>query len=182
MRSMKHVIFSILVGASTLTYAQPKQLDILGVKPGLSTKEDVQNVFGKTNFYEIGGIRLICMSEYEQNVLGMLACITGKDAFSKDIALNTGQILSNVEVHQLLFKGFINKFGEPTIVKDSEVQNGLGMSFQDQIVMWEDKKGNRLRLILRFDKLDQGLLIMESAQKLEQEAAQEKVEQNNRQF
>ena len=182
MRSIQHVIFSVLVGASTLACAQPKQLDILGVKPGLSTKEDVQNVFGKTNFYEIGGIRLVCMSEYDQNVLGMMACMTGKEVFSKDVTSSNGTILSNVEVHKLLSKGFQKKFGEPTIVKDSEVQNGLGMNFQDQVVMWEDKKGNRLRLILRFEQLDQGLLVMESAQRLEQEAAQEKLEQKSRQF
>lgn len=179
---IQSLIFIISIAFGTASYAQPKQLDIVGIKPGVSSKEQVQKVFGKGGFFEIGGIRLICMAEYEQGRLGLFVCLTGEEYHSKDVTSGSERNLSNVKVHKLLSKGFRKKFGQPTIVKDSEVQNGLGMSFKDQVVMWEDKQGNRLRLMLRMDKIDEGLMIIESAERLSKEALEEKQEEQNRKF
>ena len=86
---MKHigvVIATLLLLFSTTAMAEPKQLNILGLVPGVSTIEDVKNAGGpvpeiemvyKTGEWvllEIGGHKMKCIAQYLSGVLVGFNC------------------------------------------------------------------------------------------------------------
>ncbi len=160
--------FSSPVFAENLT----NQINVIGLIPGISTPAQVSaasnNGLTKLSkdlggldmgMFTIGGIDLHCSMSFDKNKMELFSCVTGMFA-------------SNVETHNILKRGFQEKFGTPYIDKDTVVRNKLGVEYNTNSVSWKDKAGNFLILRMMADKLDQGDLTIESnefSQKQEQQ-------------
>lgn len=179
---MKNIIFiaTVIIYASA-AYAEPKQIEINGLVPGVSTKAQVESK--KTDVgYIIGGFELLCSDNYIDGVLSDLSCFTGEDYYSRDTTKESYTIASNVQVHSVLSKGFTKKFGKPFDVKNMPMRNRLGTDYNRNIVMWKDKKGNELTLFSIFNKANDGVLLLKSHQKIKLDTEKRKAEEKQRNF
>lgn len=172
---MKRLTLLPLIFFAMNVFAQTNQINIIGIVPGVSDKTEVDNASmdkdGK--IFEIGGYRVMCHAEFEDNdnKLEGFYCYTGKKysgPFNQ---------VSNTEIHNALVKGFIKKFGEPTSSDEIPVRTGNGVLYHNQIVIWVDKKGNSLALTKMDDTIDEGKIVMKSAsflKKIEKEKRDKK--------
>lgn len=153
---------------SACVTASPDQIDIIGIRPGVTTVQDLTaagNVKGNIVYLEIGGYSIPCMGEFKNNELEMLACMTGGKATTA----------TNTEIHQTLVKGFTTKFGSPEKNYNETVRTRVGVEYQSNEVWWTDTKGNGLILYSIRNKIDEGGIMMysdEIMQKMKSEAAQ----------
>ena len=70
---------------------------------------------------------MICSPTYDnESILDKLICFTGKESYSRDMTKDYVSIVSNLEIHETLVKGFTKKFGNPVEVLNMPVQTGLG--------------------------------------------------------
>lgn len=172
------ILLALLLNHS-VALAAPNAIEIIGLEPGVSTKAQVE----QTGDFIIGGYKLICVPEYIDDVLSKFVCLTGKDMYSIDTtAKESFRIASNVEVYKVLLAGFAKKFGAPAKIDTSSVRNKLGTEFERQTAIWLDKKGNRLLLTSMGRKIDEGALIMESAQNIKKNRAEETAADQQRKF
>lgn len=153
------LIAAVLCMCSSVAVAETKQLNVVGIIPGVTTKEDLIAVstkqVGRVVYLDIGGYNLPCVSEFIENVVGLFGCGTG-DEFTE---------ATNLEIHETLVKGFTKKFGKPDINVNTPVQTALG-KHQVNEVWWFDKKGNALTLYSMENRLDQGRVMMMSVEKM----------------
>ena len=182
LKFVKNIFFiATVIFYVSAAYAEPKQIEIIGLIPGVSTKEQVQSAKSDIGFI-IGGFELICSDEYIDGVLSNLTCFTGEEYYSKDTTKKSYTIASNLEVHSVLTKGFTKKFGKPSDIKNMPIHNSLGTEYNRNIVIWKDKKGNELKLFSLFSKTNDGLLLLESHQKVKLDAEKSKEEDKQRNF
>ena len=178
----KHLFLLALLILSTTAQALPSQLNVVGIVPGVSTKaEVVSKKDGK--LYVIGGYKIICIPEFStEGLLQQLFCVTGEKYGSVDATKETYRPVSNIEVHETLAKGFKKKFGKPYHSEDFVRSTGLGVRVNSNLTEWKDKKGNKLTLLSMSDKIDEGLLLLQSAEKIKQDEADTKKEEEDRKF
>lgn len=182
---IKYILFLSTMLVATSAYAEPNQIEIIGIIPGVST--EVQVEAAKTqreivNSHIIGGFSLVCISKYIDGRLSQFLCPTGEDYYSTDETKESYTVVSNIEVHGVLLKGFTKKFGLPTDVTNQTIQNRFGTKFNQSAVTWIDKKGNSLMLLNIANKTTEGLLMMESAQKIKLDKEKKKAANQQRSF
>jgi len=166
---------------STAAYAGTNQIDIIGLVPDVSTQEQVESA--KAEFgYVIGGYEIICIPEYLDGKLSQLLCVTGEDSASRDRATDSYRLASNAEIHKVLVKGFSKKYGAPSKIDNSTVTNGFGTEFNRSVVVWIDKKGNKLTLASMVTKVDEGMIFLESAKQLKKDKAESSRAESKRDF
>jgi len=143
----------ILIGYAQ---AEPEQIEVIGLVPNVST---IAEVGGGSTFW-IGGYKLTCSAEYIEDLLAQLHCPTG-EAIDRE-----GHSASNFEVHDVLVKGFTEKYGEPTNVEGAVIQTRGGGYFTRNTASWTDKKGNKLFVVSSDTRIDKGLLVLQSYTKI----------------
>ena len=158
---MKRIIVAAIAFLSAPVIAQnvTNQIDIIGLIPGVSSAAQfkaasipsVIDGVGNMAEFKIGGFELICSSEFENDRMQRFHCGTG------------GLGYSNIDIHNVLKRGFQEKFGSPFSDTNSSVRNGLGTEYNVNDVMWADKLGNILLLKSIDDKVDRGSLILVSS-------------------
>jgi len=178
---MPFIVFASSMIFAMSAWAGPNQIEIVGLVPGESTQGEVEKA--KSEFgYVIGGYELICIPEYIDGVLSQLLCVTGEKSASRDKTTDSYRLASNTEVHVALLKGFTKKFGAPSKIENSSVRNRLGTEFSRNSAAWVDKKGNKLTIISMASKIDEGMLLLESAQQIRKDEAQSGKAEQQRKF
>ncbi len=171
----------------TTAFAGPNQLDILGLVPGISELSHVKQVgFYQKNSYsdvgairlEIGGHKMTCPLKFLNGKLASLTCLTGK---GKEI-YEQYTAASNTEVHSTLTSGFMKKFGKPDSVIRNPVRTRVGVEHEQQLVTWKDKRGNTLQLLSIVDTVNMGMISLNSAEHLKQEAEKKAAEEARKKF
>ncbi len=178
---MKSIVFASSIIFATSAYAGPDQIEIIGLTPGVSTQTQVENAKSQYG-YVIGGYELICIPEYIQGILSQLLCVTGEKSQSRDRTTSSYRVASNTEVHVALLKGFTEKFGSPSKVDSSPISNRLGTKFNSNTVEWVDKKGNELTLMSIASKVDEGMILLRSAQQIRKDEAEKRISDQQRKF
>lgn len=172
----KSLVFIWLFILSTVAVAEPDQIDIVGLTPGISTYQDFKSkaasVVRDAGMVEIGGYKLICKIQFDNGVLAMFGCSTG-DGLSN---------ASNIEIHETLVRGFTEKFGTPSTTTNIPVKNGFGREFNVQTVTWMDKQGNYLALRNMGSRADSGSILMLSASRAQADLDAAKRKEEARKF
>lgn len=163
------------------SWAGPNTIDVTGLIPGETPQAEVERIEARPGFI-IGGYSLICVPKYLDGVLSRLLCVTGKDNYSKDTTEAEERFASNTEVHSALLKGFTKKFGPPSKTENTSVKNRFGAEFDSSSAIWIDKKGNMLTISKIASKVDEGLLLLESAQQLREDQTNKAKTDNQRRF
>jgi len=167
-------------------WAEPEQLDIVGIVPGITTEAQLEQKFldGKKDILSrwgeirspdnrllIGGLILDCFSN-EQDAQGhienfncwigdRLANLSyGVDQNSYD--MSTGKSISNVDAHEVLLSGYTNKYGPPALRRVFIYRGGI--AYIDSQLSWIDKSGNQLSLMKTYRSGDTGKLLLQSAE------------------
>jgi|GEM_PF-2444773 len=156
---MKRIIIAIMAFLSAPAIAQnvTNQIDIIGLIPGVSSAAQFKAASTPMDYdlgfsiFEIGGFRLVCAGEFEGDKMQRFSCETGYGGES------------NIDIHNVLKRGFQEKFGSPFSDTNSSVRNGLGTEYNVNDVMWADKLGNVLLLKSMDDKIDKGSLTLFSS-------------------
>ena len=172
---MKKTILAVMAMlVSSQVFAIPKQIDVIGLIPDVSTEADVeQSNYGvghKMN--NIGGYKMICIPSYIDAKLAHLQCGFGNSSIETS---------SNEIIYNTLKQGFTKKFGVPKVTND-KVRNGYGTEFNLQSIVWNDQKGNSLTVYNRFSKVDEGVIILKSASQIKAEKEASKLEDASRKF
>ncbi len=182
------VLASSMVFAMS-TWAGPNQIEIISLVPGESTQDQVEKassvpLSGNAAIYVIGGHGLVCVTKYIDGVLSELTCLTQKKEAVRDRMKTTEPyiVASNTEVHDVLLKGFTKKFGAPSTFENLSLRNRLGTEFSSNTAIWIDKKGNKLTIISMLGNIDEGVLILQSAQQIRENEARSKKEEQQRKF
>ena len=173
---------------STIVFAGPNQLDVIGLIPGVSDLDQVKQLavgYGdKPNavLVEIGGYKLPCTVSFINNKLSSFECQVGDMGnFSDDKNIHVQ--LSNLEKDITLRSGFIEKFGKPDdVIKRSITSDWLGHSYTFMVTafIWKDERGNIFMLSgsgAQGSFLFPGALILKSSEernRIAKEAASEK--------
>lgn len=158
-------------------------INIVGLVPGVSKKWQVEKIENENdNSFVVGGIALVCVDEYDAGTLSNLSCVTGEEYCSRDITRGKWHIVSNIEVHEILKKGFLKKFGQPEIDKYDKVRNGIGVEYLVNTVSWVDNKGNILVLTSRDGKINQGSLQLISSDRYKITSEKLKQAEESRRF
>lgn len=172
----RNIALMALLSFSGLIFAEPAQIDVSGIIPGVTTESQLESmkhlepgkdpIFAK---YLIGGFEFgVCMPEFHNGTLDYFYCITG-EMISKDTTVEdsfAARSRSNQQIHQILVRGFTSKFGQPQSSENEVVRNGLGTEFNKNTVTWTDRKGNAFVLESMHDKIDKGRLQIISAHRL----------------
>jgi len=154
-----------LISGSASVMAGPQQIDVLGLVPGVSGPEAVRSanqdptgLLGKGSgdavFLEVGGHRLFCFPSYIEDKLSRLRCLTG----------NNWSKASSTQVFADLLAGFGKKFGKPDSATTEAVRTRAGVSYEKAIAQWIDMQGNTLSLWSLTQRIDEGLLLVVSAE------------------
>lgn len=152
--------------------AGTSQIDMLGLIPGTSSPEQVAAVSSTSGRLQIGGHSLDCSTEFIDNKLSLVVCLTGKDYSAA----------TNDDVHRDLVIGFTKKFGKPDTDKDFPVRTRNGVTYQQNMVSWTDQGGNTLSLMSMFSRIDQGGLSMRSAIHIKNVAEKNAAEERAKKF
>ena len=171
---LRTILTAAAIFTSSQVFALTKQIDVVGLIPGVSSKLDFIKVekgdTGITNV--IGGYEMVCVDSYIDTSLSRLLCTFG------DARISTA---SNETIYQTLKSGFTKKFGAPKVF-DSVTSNKMGTKFSQQIVVWKDQKGNELSIMKRFSKIDEGLLHLRSAKQIQVDVQDAVAEEKSRKF
>ena len=187
MREFKNIAFLLLVFFSIGAHAAPVEIDIAGIIPGKSTKQQVESLKNGWG-YVIGGYRILCVPSYDLEILSEMLCLTGefgssygiKDLQSED-AVN-GSKASNHEIHKAFVKAYTQKFGAPTSVENEKLGNRFGAVATRNTVTWLDQKGNTLIITSISEKLNEGALLLRSKLKIQEDKKQEQEKSQQRKF
>jgi hypothetical protein len=175
----RYVLVVLLSLVSSIAFAGPDLIDIIGLVPGKSTWDEVKAAARDGNdrrsgvTLEIGGHVLPCDIDFIEERLAEIFCFTGKESTKA----------SNVVIHDDFVRGFSKKFGKPDTNVSPSIRTKAGVDYSDNKVEWIDKKGNTLTLRLyMMNRIDKGGMQIRSAEfiKKEQEAAV--VKQNSKKF
>jgi hypothetical protein len=178
---MLKLLTFLTVFCATTAYAGTNQIDIIGLVPDVSTQEQVESA--KAEFgYVIGGFELICIPEFIDGKLSQLLCVTGEDSASRDRTTDSYRLASNSEIHKVLVSGFTKKYGAPSKIDNSTVSNRFGTEFNRNVVVWVDNKGNKLTLMSMATKIDEGMILLESANQLKKDKAESNRAESKRDF
>ena len=172
---MKKTILAVMAMlVSSQVFAIPKQIDVIGLIPDVSTEADVKksNVGLGDEINKIGGYTMICIPTYIDAKLAQLYCAFGKSVIQES---------SNEIIYNTLKQGFTKKFGVPKVTND-KARNGYGTEFNVQSIVWNDQKGNSLTVYNRFSKVDKGVIILKSASLIKAEKEARKLEDASRKF
>ncbi len=109
--------FSVPVIAQNVT----NQIDIIGLIPGVSSAAEFKAAsiptpdYGDSSIeaFGIGGFTVGCQREFEGDKMQKFSC-------------KTGYRESNIDIHNILKRGFQEKFGSPFSDTNSLVRNGRG--------------------------------------------------------
>jgi hypothetical protein len=112
---MKSIVFASSIIFAASAYAEPNQIEIIGLVPGVSTQTQVENAKSEYG-YVIGGYELICNPEYIDGLLSRLVLLTGFR--SRDRTTSSYRVASNTEVHVVLLKGSL-KICTPSLFDNS---------------------------------------------------------------
>jgi hypothetical protein len=166
----------VLCATSAFACAAPRQLDVLGLVPGVASEAEAraageeQRSDGLT--LAIGGHKIPCSLKIEADRLAELICFMGKDYTPAN----------NVEVHNELVRGFTKKFGKSTTNVSTPVSTRLGVTYTNNIVEWVDSKGNSLTLTRYLSNIDTGALLLRSAEQAAIAKAAREVADKQRRF
>ena len=139
-------------------------LSVTGLVAGMSTPSQVKRRQNeRQDVFVIGGFELRCSTQFLEDKLSSLVCVTGEEYFSKDI-LDDNKLVSNLKVHSTLVKGFTKKYGPPDGDILSTMRTKLGVEHDVKRAFWKDKRGNKLALISRAGNTEVGGLTFESAE------------------
>ncbi|QTN29972.1 hypothetical protein HZ993_09280 [Rhodoferax sp. AJA081-3] len=137
-------------------------IDVVGIYPGYSSKEEVSDLKTKFGLIDIGGYGVMCADEYnEKNILVKLVCLFGKDDLTTDLASGEGSLVSNSEVFQVFVKGFTKKLGKPKTSAE-KLETKFGVKIESVDTLWTDKFGNELNVVSVANKVGRGALILTS--------------------
>lgn len=182
---MKRMFFSLLIACSANAYSEPYQLDVAGVIPGVSTKSQVE-LIKEGSSYVVGGLGLLCVDFYIDGRVSDFTCFFGKEYYSRDLVAEEGlkqiQLLSNTEVYEKLLYGFTEKFKTAPEIATEEMVNGLGVKSNRYIAVWRDTKGNALYLRSVERNVNEGTLILRSAEYMAAESKKLEEESQRRKF
>lgn len=165
--------------SSTNSAAKTVTLDVLGLVAGLSTKDDIEKVAHKRNNYcdpmclTVGGFDMKCEAEYDsKSTLSTLTCWFGEGVSSGD----------NIEIFQVLERGFTGKFGKPRVRIERQIQNSLGAKFDFANPKWGQLTDNTLEMASRVGRVDRGAFALKSRQVMLDELAARVKEETGRKF
>ena len=82
----------------------------------------------------------------------------------------------------ILVAGFTKKFGKPDSTKAKTVRTGMGVEYEQTVVVWTDTQGNRLELMSIFDTVNAGVIILESAEHIKRSAQERMEEEKKKKF
>lgn len=176
---MKRLACLPLIFFALNVFAQPNQIDIIGIVPGVSDKAaiDSLSIDNEGSFFEIGGFRIPCNANFDNsNKLEDFTCFTGT---ASGIPLTE---LSNTAIHSELVRGFTKKFGNPTSIIEVPVRTSNGATYKNQIVTWKDKKNNELVLSRMLDTIDSGVFELKSNSLLKKEKEESKARKSREKF
>lgn len=138
-------------------------MEIIGIYPGISTKDDLEDIRIGSSMLEIGGYNIICTEEYDDGkVLQHFYCAFGKDMGTYVGKITDRNYVTNEEVFSTYLNGFSKKFGKPKI-NNIEVENNFGRRINVTTAIWNDRYGNNLTLISSIYKIGQGALVMKAS-------------------
>ena len=178
----KLIIAVTLCLLSGISLAQPNQLDVIGIIPGVTPKHTVESKQADYG-YIIGGYELMCVPAYiDNNILGQFTCFTGEKSGSRDVTKEKFTLVTNLEVHETLLKGFTRKFGKPEKDYNLARTTGFGVSYNTHTVEWRDKQGNKLVLMSMATKISEGALMLIAAEKVQQDDQEKKQADDQREF
>lgn len=140
------------------------QIDVAGLIPDVSTKQDVRNIKTWSGECKIGGMILHCVDNYIDGKLSAIWFFTGKDWSSDE---KSSEKISNVEAFKILYNGFTKKFGEPQEYRKEKVSNRFGKELINHFAMWKDNKGNRISIMLYDNSTEKGNAILLSGKYVE---------------
>jgi hypothetical protein len=162
MYTFKNLIILIGVFCITNANAELKLIDVAGLTLGVSTAEDLKQI-SEGRRYEIGGFRLSCDPEFEDERLTSFSCFTGLPHYSYDLnSKHQQRKASNNEIQEVFLKGFTRKFGPPTKVEKNIFNTEFGRRLEQQTVTWKDQSGNVLTLSNFNGRVDAGVIMLES--------------------
>jgi hypothetical protein len=146
---------------SVPVFAAPNQIDVIGLIPDVSTSVEVEEAKkGEYGTFVIGGLQLSCSPDYIDKKLSQFFCLLSESDW---------QPLSNQMAFEVLNEGFTKKLGVPTKVLSVPVSNLMGAKFQQKLVTWRDKKGNKLTITNMVSDVKNGSLFLESATKIKED-------------
>lgn len=182
---MKKLLFAASALFSSTIYAEPYQLDVAGIIPGVSTKEQVESK-KKDSVYAIGGYGLICSRDYNGDMLSMFHCQFGEEMLTTDLVKKerTGvwNTVSNTEVFEELLKGFTKKFKSEPDVSMEELTNGYGVAITRYVAVWTDSKGNMLQLYSFDEDPKKGHLLLRSKEYIDKVNSEYKSDEGKREY
>ena len=151
--------------------AQPEKLDVIGLTLGESDFQAVQQATennsgynwndGVAGTFKIGGYFLICTSKFIDGKLSKFNCST-KNAIYEGV-------VSNFEIHQNLFAGYVKKFGQPKEESNEILRAMIGTPVKRHTALWVDARGGVLMISNVEDNLKEGSLLFVSAAQLKKE-------------
>jgi len=179
---MKSLLLStMLVATSSVTFAGPNQIDVLGLVPGVSDLVQVRKLGVKTTkdygFFEIGGHKMPCVYRFLNGKLSSFNCYIGTGPRGEKYTEAT-----NAAVHADLVQGFLKKFGKADTVDIEPVKTRAGVAHESSLFLWLDKHGNKLALLSMTDTMSRGALVMESLENRQQQALEESKKEASRKY
>lgn len=135
---MKSVYGIIFLMYSAMGFAELQQIDVIGLKPGISTAQEVANTIAGS-ILTIDRYKIVCTEDttlFIDNTLSQMVCSFGPGGGA--VSPERG-LYDRVTTYRGLREGYTNKFGAPT----NQTVSALG----GVTTIWEDAQGNRLTLI-----------------------------------
>jgi len=105
---------------------------------------------------------------------GILGHSLGWITLGSDEALNKVEIDGSKQEMLALADALEAKYGKP-IKKKEQVENGHGTKFDKEIFIWLDNQGSRITVESIHSKVDEGLVVIESASSVAAQNAAEKL-------
>ncbi|MDI1308622.1 MAG: hypothetical protein PSV17_04205 [Methylotenera sp.] len=169
-------VIAMLYLYSSLVIASTEQIEVIGLTPSLTTLAEYKAIAlsnkGTSALMEIGGYKLICSAKFRNDTLDEFSCPLNSD-LTKD---------SNLVIFDTLSKGFTEKFGPPTFTVEAPIRNRLGVEYKSSQISWTDTLGNILTIQSIAGRIDSGMLLMLSSEKMKEATALKSEKDSNRKF
>lgn len=183
MNCFRHVVCSVLLLTAATAMARPHELDLIGLKMGVSQEADL-NTAGKQlmkGFWqlEIGGHQMRCTVKFLEEKLSAIHCPFGA-GYSSSSQRSTEA--SNEQVFKDLKAGYLKKFGTPQTNESEVVENRMGAKFTKYDVRWEDDSGSTLGFSNMTSSVDRGSLLFISKAQSDQMAEERKKKEAQNKF
>ncbi len=173
LRPMKKAVSlaGLLCLSMNVALAQPKKLDVIGLTLGESDFKAVQQATednsgynwneGVAGTFKIGGYFLPCTSKFIDGKLSKFNCSTKSPLYEG--------VVSNFEIHQTLFDGYVKKFDQPKEQGNEILRTMIGAPVKRHTALWVDAEGSILMISNVEDNLKEGSLLFVSAAQLKKE-------------